>query len=218
MIQSINFFSKSLILVLNKPFFLTSNQAIQLIKKFSSCDKIGHAGTLDQAASGVLIVCTNCKTKSLSLFVEQHKRYIVFCIVGIESDTLDIFGKIKYFNSYSFKIKKNIIKFFLSSIKMTNVQTPPIYSSIKHNGYSLYKYSRLDIDVKIKLHSVIIYKIFLIKLVRNVLIIDIECSKGTYVREVVNNLSFKVNLPMIVYRIVRLKFSNYSILESVNFF
>lgn len=218
MIQKINFFYKNLILVLNKPIFLTSNQTIQLIKKYSLFDKIGHAGTLDPSASGILLICTDSKTKSLSSLIEQTKRYLVFSIVGIESDTFDMFGKIKYFNSNSIKLNKKIINFFLYSIKIKGEQKPPLYSSIKHNGYSLYKYSRLDIHVRVKKHAVTVYKVLLVKIIGNMLIIDIECSKGTYVREIINNLSFKFKLPIAVYKIVRLKFSNYSILDSVNFF
>ncbi|HIH2763114.1 MAG TPA: pseudouridine synthase family protein [Candidatus Azoamicus sp.] len=218
MIRNIKFFNKNLVLILNKPIFLTSNYFIQLIKKYSLFEKIGHAGTLDPSASGVLIVCTNSKTAFLNVLIEQRKRYLVFSIVGIDSVSLDFFGKIKYFDFRKINVETYIIKSFLYSIRTNTFQKSPIYSSVKHNGYSFYKYSRLDQSVRAKNHTVKIYKFFLIKKIENVLIFDIECSKGTYVREIVNSLSCKFKLPIVVYRIIRLKISNYSILNSFNLF
>ncbi|HIH2763428.1 MAG TPA: pseudouridine synthase family protein [Candidatus Azoamicus sp.] len=151
MIQKIKFFNNDLVFALNKPILLTSNQVIQLIKKYSSFDKIGHSGTLDPSASGVLVVCTNKKTKFLNFIFDKNKRYLVFFIIGVESDSLDIFGKVKYFCLDKIKIEKKIAKFFISSVKRNYIQTPPGYSSIKHHGYSLYKYSRLEIKLHLKL-------------------------------------------------------------------
>ncbi|HIH2762487.1 MAG TPA: pseudouridine synthase family protein [Candidatus Azoamicus sp. MARI] len=218
MILNIKFFTKDLILLLNKPIFFTSNQVIQLIKKYSLLDKIGHAGTLDPSASGILIICTNLETKLLNIFIKYNKRYLVFSLVGLDSNTLDVFGQIKYFTFDYLSIKKNIVKFFLSSIKKMSKQKPPIYSSIKHNGHNLYKYSRLELNIKIKEHPVEIYNICLVKLIGNMIILDIECSKGTYIREIINTLSLKLKLPIAVYKIIRLKCSKHSILDSFNFF
>lgn len=218
MIQKIHFINKNIICSFNKSVYLTSNQFIQLIKKYSDIDKIGHSGTLDPSASGVLIVCTNLKTRNLNYLLAQNKRYLVFCIFGLLSDTADIFGKIKYFSLYKFNLEKNKIKTFLLNLKKEFPQNPPMYSSIKHNGYRLYKYSRLEICVNVKHQTVRIYKIFLVKIIGNILILDVKCSKGTYIREIINNLSVMFNFPISVYKIIRLENANYSILDSVNIF
>lgn len=217
MIHWINTFNNS-VLLLNKPNFLTSNQVLQSIKKYAYCCKIGHAGTLDPSASGILLICIGNQTKILDYILTRNKRYLVFSIIGIESDTLDIFGKIKFFNTEFADFDKKLIRFFSKSIKKFNKQTIPDYSSIKHNGQSLYKYSRLEIKIKAKQNLIKINEIKFVKIIDNIFILDIECSKGTYIRELVKKFSLKIYTPLSVYKIVRLKISNYSVINSLNFF
>lgn len=218
MFYKINLLKSNLFFSLNKPINFTSNSFLNYIKKYSSFLRIGHTGTLDPSASGVLIIYIGKKSNSLDFIINKCKRYLVFTLIGIESDSLDLIGKILYFNKCTLSLKKNYLKSFLFFIKKSNKQNFPDYSSIKHNGKELYKYSRLEIKIKSKFNHVLIYKIFSFYFFKNFIIFDVECSKGVYVRELIKFLGKKFKLPICVYKIIRLKVSDCTIIDSFNFF
>lgn len=204
------------ILILNKPQNITSYNAIIKIKNKFNINKIGHCGTLDPIASGILIICMGNKTKLSNKLSNTKKRYIVSGIMGLKSTTYDLKGKIKFFNTKSISIEKTHIKNILKLIKILNKQKPPTTSSIKHNNIHMYKYTKLNIKLNIKEKYIKIYNITLIKKFKNLIILDITCSKGTYVRSIIDYLGKKTHIPICVNNIIRLSSNKYTILNAYN--
>ena len=163
---------------------------------------------------GVLIVCFGNKVKD-SLFLSLlEKRYVVRILVGVKSSTLDVTGKVYFFDTIDVNVKKYDLRCILRSLIKCAYQKPPLYSSIKHHKIPLYKYARLDIDVNIKRKKIIMHKIGLNIIKHNQIVLDITCSKGTYIRSVVEYLEEKLLIPMSVIQITRLSVGNFNILQS----
>lgn len=202
------------ILLLNKPQNITSHDAIQKIKKKFKLEKIGHCGTLDPTASGILITCIGQQTKLTEKIQNSQKRYLAYAITGIKSTTHDTHGKITFFDKKIMHIKKNVLKNYLQIIKKTTLQIPPLFSSVKHNGIHFYKYARLEINIKPKKRNISIIQVSLKTLFEKVIILDITCSKGTYIRETIHQLGKQLNYPLCVYHIIRLSIDKYTILNS----
>lgn len=202
------------ILLLNKPQNITSHEVIQKIKKKFQLEKIGHCGTLDPTASGILIVCIGNQTKLTEKIQNRKKRYLAYAISGLESTTHDTYGKIKFFDTQNVNINTSTFKNYIQVIKNTTNQAPPLFSSIKHNGIQFYKYARLEINIKPKNRPTNIIKINLTTHIEKIIILDITCSKGTYVREIIHNLGKYLNYPLCVYHIIRLSIDKYNILNS----
>lgn len=202
------------ILLLNKPQNITSHDVIQKIKKKFQLEKIGHCGTLDPTASGILITCIGNQTKLTEKMQNKKKRYLTYAISGLESTTHDTDGKITFFDTQNININKPTFKNYIKIIKKTLTQNPPLFSSIKHNGIQFYKYARLEINITPKKRPTNILKLNLIKHVEKIIILDITCSKGTYIREVIHDLGRHLNYPLCVYHIIRLSIDKYNILNS----
>jgi len=214
MIYRINFFENDLFLLLNKNQISTSSKFIQKIKRYALCLRIGHSGTLDPSAFGLLIVCIGKKTRYLNFLCVKKKRYLAFVIIGVNSDTYDILGKINFFCEKSVYLDKKKTKISLKILNNIFLQSIPKYSSVKHNAIRLYKYSRLEINFRSKKKNIKIHKINIVKIFKNILVFDVVCSKGTYVREIANIIGKNIYLPICILKIVRLKIGKYSILDS----
>ena len=170
---------------------MTSYDVIRLIKSKYSKIKIGHCGTLDPFAEGILVVCTGNNTKNIDKLMNYDKEYIASIYLGAETDTLDNTGDI---------IKKKIIK--LDKKKIINVldnfigeiyQIPPYYSALKLYGINLYKYARKGIFIRKKPRKVIIDNIKLIDYKDNLLKIYVKCKKGTYIRSLARDIAYKLD-------------------------
>ncbi len=208
--------NKNTLFMINKPKNITSHDVIKTIKKKFNINKIGYCGTLDPIASGILIINTGNKTKISNKLSNTEKRYIVNGIIGIKSTTYDIKGKIKFFDKNYIPIKKININYTLKIIKKLNKQIPPITSSIKHNNIRMYKYAKLNIKIKPKTRYIDTYKITLIKKIKNLIILDIICSKGTYVRSIVDYIGKKNHIPICINNIIRLSSGKYKLLNAYN--
>lgn len=180
------------ILLVNKPIGITSRDVVnQLTKKFGT-KKIGHTGTLDPFASGVLIVTINKGTKISSYIEDLDKKYTAELVLGITTDTLDLEGKILEERKVDLPVNKDklleVINQFIGSIK----QIPPMYSAIKINGQPLYKIARKGEVVDRKERDVVVHNIDLISINQEKIILDVECSKGTYIRTLGYDISQKL--------------------------
>lgn len=202
------------LLLINKPTNITSNDVINKIKRNFKIAKIGHCGTLDPLASGLLIISIGDKTKSFNKIIEKKKRYIAFGIIGIKSDTYDINGKIIFYEKKYIKIRKHTIKKYLDSIQKKYKQSPPIFSSIKHNGINFYKYAKLEIKLNPKNTHINLFKLKIIFKTKNLIILDIICEKGTYIRSLIKYFGNKVQIPICIYNIYRISIGNFNILNS----
>ena len=180
------------ILLINKPKGVTSRAVVNEVSHLLNIKKIGHTGILDPIATGVLVLCIGKATKIASLITDYDKEYIAEVILGIETDTLDIEGKIVKEETVKDITKEKVIEVlnsFIGDIK----QEVPKYSAIKIKGKKLYQYARNNIDVDLPTRIVSIYKLKLIddlKYIDNKVIFKIFChvSKGTYIRSLIRIL------------------------------
>lgn len=202
------------ILLVNKPLHWTSNDVVQKIKHKYHLKKIGHVGTLDPLASGLLILGINQGTKEINKLMLMEKVYIANIVFNYETDTNDNEGKVISYENKDIKLNEviNALDKFKNEIYE---QVPPIYSSIKINGTRAYKLARLsndDIKISPKMVKLIDYKIISFK--NNELIIELKTSKGFYVRSLARDLGRAVNNFANLTKLVRTQIGEYKIEHS----
>ena len=171
----------------NKPKGITSHDVVAILRRILKIKQIGHTGTLDPFAEGVLPICIGKATRLIE-FLEDEKAYIGTVQFGKSTDTYDVDGKIINTSEkqITFEDLENALKDFRGEIE----QTPPIYSAIKINGKKLYEYAREGKDVEIKPRKVCIQKLEILSFdeIKQQAELYIECSKGTYIRSIANDL------------------------------
>ena len=173
-----------------KPKKIYSNTVVDIVKRVSR-SKAGHAGTLDPFAEGVLVVCTGDKTKSISDIQSQSKRYLARIEFGQETTTLDIFGDVLRKKKVP-KIDMMEMESALKDFKGKVMQSPPAFSAIRRNNIRLYSLARKDIFIKLKPREIEVFSIKAKKLKENFLDIEVECSKGTYIRSLARDIATKI--------------------------
>ncbi|MBS5853360.1 MAG: tRNA pseudouridine(55) synthase TruB [Staphylococcus sp.] len=209
------------IIVINKEKGMTSHDVVNQVRKIFKTKKVGHLGTLDPNATGVLAICINDATKLVQFLLEHNKTYIARVCLGKKTDTYDLDGTI----ISSVKVEKidvtkldDIIKNFIGK----QLQVPPIYSSIKVNGKKLYEYARNNEKVNILPREIEVYKIKRI----SELVYENECcffdlylevSKGTYIRSLCLDIGAKMNIPSSMAELCRIKLGNFDIKDSYTF-
>jgi tRNA pseudouridine55 synthase len=182
------------LLLIDKPTGITSHKVVEIIRKKLRIKKVGHAGTLDPLATGLLVIMIGKATKLSNLLISQFKTYEVVMKLFLETDTDDITGKvIKSERPKIFEIKKlqEIINYFNN---YQYWQTPPLYSAIKIKGQKLYQYARKGIPVEVPPRLVKIAKIKLLNYFSAKAEVEfmVECSKGTYIRSLVKDIAKKL--------------------------
>ncbi len=203
------------ILLVNKPKGLTSRDVVNKIVKIFNTKKVGHAGTLDPLATGVLVVCIDKATKLVEL-VSGNKTYQVEALLGIQTDTLDIEGKILKEEDVNIPNKKifSVIKSFIGKYN----QEIPLYSAKKINGTKLYEYARKNIKVDLPSKQVEIYSIDSVSItnINNKIKLEFICevSKGTYIRSLINDIAKKLNTIGIMTNLKRTKQDIFDIKDS----
>lgn len=205
------------ILNINKPKGITSFDVIAKLRKILNLKKIGHAGTLDPIATGVLPIFVGNYTRLIQ-FMPKTKAYRAFARLGIETTTYDNEGEItqKTISKYDFLQIKEILKTFEGKIQ----QTPPIYSAISINGKRLYEYARKNQEVEIPSREVEIFKIEPISLEENtdfpLLVFDIHCASGVYVRSIIHDLGQKLQSGAMMENLTRTMSANLRMENSIN--
>lgn len=175
------------ILLLDKPKGMTSNAALQVVKRLYSAKKAGHTGSLDPLASGMLPICLGEATKFSQFLLEADKSYIVEACLGVTTTTGDAEGEVvarKEVLDVDARKIEYILRDFCGNIQ----QIPSMYSAIKHNGKPLYHYARQGIEIERKAREVSIYDLNLIDLGKEHLTLSVHCSKGTYVRTLIEDI------------------------------
>ena len=187
-----------------KPTGMTSSNVVVAVKKTLGLKKVGHLGTLDPAASGVLPIAFGKATKFFDYFLKKDKQYVAVVQFGIETDTLDSFGNITNKNNKIVtKTELNdILKLFTGKIK----QVPPKYSAIKINGAKAYELARSGLDVTLEPHDIEIYSIKLMdELSENRFRFCVNCSAGTYIRTLFDDIAKKLGTHATTTVIIRTK-------------
>lgn len=173
-----------------KPPGMTSFDVVSYLRKISGIRKIGHAGTLDPGAAGVLPVCIGSATKAIEYMMDKDKVYRAELTLGIETDTQDSGGSI--ICEKEVKATEEEIKDCIYSFTGELEQIPPMYSAVKIGGRKLYELARKGIDVERKPRKVRIYSIDIIKISGRRVLFDVACSKGTYIRTLCADIGQKL--------------------------
>ncbi len=184
-------FEKGEVILIDKEKGITSFDVIRKLRKILKIKKIGHAGTLDPAATGLLILCTGKKTKEISSFQNKPKVYEGIITLGKSTPSMDGETEAVDVKDYSHVSENDIEKVrkeFIGEIE----QIPPMYSAVKHKGKSLYKYARKGIEVERKPRKVTVYEFEITKINLPDVYFKIKCSKGTYVRVIANDFGEKL--------------------------
>ena len=180
------------IMLLGKPLMLSSNHAIQKIKKQFNIRKVGHTGTLDPLATGLLPVCMGQATRISRFLINSDKTYRALIMLGTSTSTGDKEGEIIETCSSDVSTNTAYIDKVLKSFIGEQKQIPPMYSALKHNGERLYKLAQKGLNVSRKARSINIYSIDLISINDDYLEVIIECSKGTYIRTLAEDIAKKL--------------------------
>lgn len=202
------------ILLLDKPKGISSNKALQEAKYLFKAKKAGHAGNLDPLASGVLPICFGEATKFAGFLLEADKTYLVTAKLGERTDTADAEGQIiakKPVPELTFAKVQQLLWHFCGEIE----QIPPMYSALKHNGQPLYKLARQGIEIERKVRKVTIHKIELLAQENEHITFSVHCSKGTYVRTIVDDLGELFQCGAHVTELRRLSAGNYPIENTI---
>lgn len=184
------------ILIVNKPSGITSRDVINIVGKTLNTKKVGHTGTLDPMATGVLVLCLGNALKVCELITANDKEYIAKVILGIETETLDTTSPI--INTKKTNITKEEIEKVLNSFKGSYLQEVPKYSAVKINGKKLYEYAREGKEIELPKKMVTIYDIQLVSDITyyndtTTFYIKTTVSKGTYIRSLIRDIGYKLN-------------------------
>ena len=184
------------ILIVNKPSGITSRDVVNIVGKTLNTKKVGHTGTLDPMATGVLVLCLGNALKVCELITANDKEYTAKVILGIETETLDTTSPI--INTKKTNITKEEIEKVLNSFKGSYLQEVPKYSAVKINGKKLYEYAREGKEIELPKKMVTIYDIQLISDITyyndtTSFYIKTTVSKGTYIRSLIRDIGYKLN-------------------------
>lgn len=211
-----NIFLEDGIVLLNKSKGMSSFSAINKLKWLLNAKKIGHAGTLDPMAEGLLVVMLNNATKFSNDLMKKDKEYYVEMELGYETDSYDADGEItkKYEKDFEFEFEKikEVVESFLGKIE----QIPPMYSAIKINGKKLYELARKGIEIEREARKVKINYINDIKYKNNKISFFVGVSSGTYIRSLVRDIGEKLGVYATMTKLIRTKINNYFLSESIS--
>lgn len=201
------------IILIDKEKGATSRDVVNMVCKHFNTRKVGHTGTLDPLATGLMIICINEGLKLVELLTGHDKEYIAKVKIGVQTDTYDITGKIMQ-ELQGITLDKSLLIKTLSSFVGTYNQTVPKYSAVKLNGMKLYDYARKNIDIQLPSHMVKIKNIKLIDLQKDNFTFKVTVSSGTYIRSLINDIGEKLGIPMTMEELRRTKIGDYSIQDA----
>jgi len=207
------------ILLINKPKGITSHKVIEIIRKKTKIKKVGHAGTLDPLATGLLVVMIGKKyTKLSNQLICKDKIYLVTMQLSILTNTGDFQGEIiKKTDIIKFK-RKEIEQVFNIYQNYSYFQKPPLFSAIKVKGKKLYEYARKKIEVIITPRIITIYSIKLLNYnsKKGIIKFETKCSKGTYIRSLVKDIAEQLKTIATVKQLKRIQSGNFNIKQAYN--
>jgi tRNA pseudouridine55 synthase len=199
-------------LIINKESNMTSHDVVNKIRKIFKTKQVGHTGTLDPNATGVLIVAVGKATKAISYLENEDKIYQAELTLGVTTDTEDIWGSVieeKEVNISEEKIEQ-AIKSFIGDIK----QVPPMYSALKVNGKKLYELAREGVTVEREARDITIFDIYDIIVTNNKVKFTVHCSKGTYIRTLCKDIGEKLVCGACMSALNRIKVGGFDIKNS----
>jgi len=202
------------IIVVNKDKGYTSRDIVNIVGKYFGTKKIGHTGTLDPMATGVLVLCMGKCLKLVEMMMDHDKEYVAKIKLGIETDTLDVTGNIVKNMDVPVITNEKLIE-VLNSFKGESKQQVPKYSSVKVNGKKLYEYARNGEDVELPVKDICVYDIELISdIIDNSFSIKCHVSKGTYIRSLVRDIGYKLGTVATMEELDRVSLGKFSLDDS----
>lgn len=174
------------VFLLDKPQGMSSNDIMQKVKRIFQANKAGHTGALDPLATGMLPICLGEATKFSQFLLDADKRYLVTAKLGERTDTSDAEGQIV--ESRDVNVKTPEILTALERFRGNVLQVPTMFSALKYNGKPLYEYARQGITVEREARPITIFELNFIEYNAPYLTLEVHCSKGTYIRTLVNDL------------------------------
>ena len=200
------------LLLIDKPLGFSSNQALSKIKWIFSAKKAGHTGTLDPLATGLLPICFGEATKFSSHLLNSEKTYEASIKLGWKSSTGDAEGKLTESKIISLSLEK--LQKELKSFIGLSKQTPPMFSALKYNGQPLYKLAREGVKIERQEREINISELTLLNYSKNIIKIEVTCSKGTYIRTLAEDIANKLGMDGYLIELRRTKIGKLNINEA----
>lgn len=200
------------IIVVDKPIGYTSRDVVNIVSKVLHEKKVGHTGTLDPLATGVLVLCVGKYTKLVDVLTAQDKEYIAEIKLGITTDTLDITGNIIERSSTT-TTKQDILKVFSKFVGEYTMEVPK-YSAIKVNGRKLYEYARNGEEVTLPIKKVHIYELELLSFYQDIITFRCKVEKGTYIRSLIRDMAKELHVLGVMNNLTRIKQGTFKIEEA----
>ncbi|WP_380692388.1 tRNA pseudouridine(55) synthase TruB [Serratia marcescens] len=201
------------VLLLDKPQGLSSNDALQKVKRLYNANRAGHTGALDPLATGMLPICLGEATKFSQYLLDSDKRYRVIAKLGQRTDTSDADGQIVQERPVNFT--QALLDAALDTFRGDIQQVPSMYSALKYQGKKLYEYARQGIEVPREARSITVYELQFIRWEGDELELEIHCSKGTYIRTITDDLGELLGCGAHVIYLRRLQVATYPIARMV---
>lgn len=174
------------IVLLDKDTGMSSNFALQRVKRIYNAAKAGHTGALDPLATGMLPICLGEATKFSQHLLDADKRYLVTAKLGVRTDTSDADGEVVQTREVNFS--QELLEECLEHFRGDTMQVPSMFSALKYQGQPLYKYAREGIEVPREARPITVFELNFVSLEGDDLTLDIHCSKGTYIRTITDDL------------------------------
>ena len=197
------------ILLVDKPVGFTSHDVIAKLRGVLHERRLGHAGTLDPMATGLLVVFAGRATRAVQFAESQSKRYFATMRTGIVTDTQDITGNV--LETSEVEISEEMLYKLLPEFTGALLQTPPMYSAVKQNGKKLYELARKGIEVERKSREIIIHSLEYQRHIENDFQLSIECSKGTYIRTLCHDIGARLGCGATLSSLRRTKSGDFSV-------
>lgn len=197
------------VLLLDKPTGMSSNDALQKVKRIYNANKAGHTGALDPLATGMLPICLGEATKFSQFLLDSDKRYRVVAQLGQRTNTSDSDGEV--ISERPVNCSLDDIMKAIDHFRGDTQQVPSMYSALKYQGRPLYEYARQGIDVPREARAITVYELKFIHFADNQLELEIHCSKGTYIRTIIDDLGEMFGCGAHVIYLRRLQVSDYPI-------
>ncbi|MDF9867378.1 tRNA pseudouridine55 synthase [Bacilli bacterium PM5-3] len=193
------------IVLVNKEKNMSSHDVVARLRRILKTKKVGHCGTLDPMATGVLVCLINKATKLSNYLVLDKKRYIATFKLGQATTTQDLEGEVVDKKEYQYEYNDDDILKILEDFKGVQMQIPSIYSAIKVNGKKLYEYARNNEKVEIPQREINILNLELLSFEDDLITIDVECSSGTYIRSLCFDIAKKLGYPGVLVSLNRIE-------------
>ncbi len=201
------------VLLLDKPTGITSNAALQKARWLLNAEKAGHTGTLDPLATGLLPLCFGEATKFAGELLNADKSYRATLQLGVTTDTADAEGQVLLTRPVAVDADRS--RAAMADFRGEIEQIPPMYSALKRDGKPLYEYARQGIELEREARRVIIYRLELVSFSGDTAVIDVDCSKGTYIRTLAADLGEKLGCGAHLTALCRTKIGNLDVADAI---